>query len=130
MIIKGKREIKKVFDPEVEFKKILELDDIKTLNIDMGNRVFMYIIVNKDDDVIVDIFNRLKIFNNETTFSLMIRYYVNKNINSAIDLLYEMKKKNIQIKKRTVMPIINKFCELKEIINLYKFYKEWIKKKN
>ena len=129
MIIKGKREIKKVFDPEVEFKKILELDDIKTLNIDMGNRVFMYIIVNKDDDVIVDIFNRLKIFNNETTFSLMIRYYVNKNINSAIDLLYEMKKKNIQIKKRTVMPIINKFCELKEIINLYKFYKEWIKKK-
>ena len=56
----------------------------------MGNRVFMYTIENKDDNDVISIFNKLKRLNNETTFSLMIRYYVKKDIDSAINILDEM----------------------------------------
>lgn len=129
MIIKGKRELKRNFNPENEFKKFIELTEDHNFNIDMGNRVFMYTIENKDENDVIAIFNKLKKLNNETTFSLMIRYYVKKDVDSAINILDEMIKNNIQIKKRTLMPIFNKYCELEELDKVYHFYKNWLKKK-
>ena len=111
MIIKGKRELKKNFNPENEFKKFIELTEDHNFNIDMGNRVFMYTIENKDENDVIAIFNKLKKLNNETTFSLMIRYYVKKDVDSAINILDEMIKNNIhyyvvKVGKNTVKDIL------------------------
>lgn len=129
MIIKGKRELKKKFNPEEEFIKLMKLGNDQFLNIDIGNRVFMYTIENKDDNDVIKIFNKLKVLNNETTYSLIIRYYVKKNISLAIKVLNDMVQNNIQIKKRTLIPIFNKLCESKKVDEVYQFYKKWIKKK-
>lgn len=129
MIIKGKRELKNSFEPEKEFNYLINLKKDQSFKIDVGNRVLMYAIENKNDIDVINIFNKLKESNNETTFSLIIRYYVKKNIDEALNILNMMTNKDIQIKKRTLMPILEQYCYNNDLNGVYRFYKKYIKKK-
>lgn len=129
MVVKGIRKIKNKFDPEKELEKLkVDIDLNNNVNIDMANRVFMYIIENHKNDDIISIFNELKKYKNETTFSLMIRYYSKTNLNKAIELLNLMDKLSIKIKKRTLMPIFNKLIDNNSLEESYQLFKKRMKK--
>ena len=127
--ITGKRKIKKNFNPENEYVNLKKnIKNNGNIDIDLSNRVFMYIIENKTDTDVIGLFNQLKKYNNETTYSLMIRYYSKKNIDSAIELLDIMDDNNIKIKKRTVIPIFSKLCQKKDLDKAYQLFKNRMRK--
>ncbi|VVU95799.1 Protein-only RNase P [seawater metagenome] len=113
------------FDPEKEYSLLKETEK---LEIDIANRVLMYVIENKPKDEIEKLFQKMEPYDNETTYSLMVRYYAKVNIDNALVLIKNMEEKNIKIKKRTLLPIFNKLCKDRPLIESINFFRQYIKK--
>ena len=129
MVITGKRKINKNFDPNEYLVKLLnDLENNLEINIDLANRVLMHEIEKGSQNIVVKLFNYLKKYKNETTFSLMIRYYSKTNLEEATKLLNMMDELNIKIKKRTIMPIFTKLVDNKDLDTIFILFKNRIKK--
>jgi len=132
MMYTGNRTIKNNnFNFEKEYNIIIKLiDENKNINIDLANRIFSKLIEKNNKSDIISFFNKIKTYLNETTYSLMVKYYSEINqINEAQDLLNKMEKKNIKIKKRTLLPLFNKLCNNKDLENAIIIFRKYIKKK-
>ena len=133
-MLTGSRKIKNkridIVNLEDEYLNLIKsITDRNNIDINYANRILKYTIDNKSINEILFIFNYIKSYLNETTYTLMIKYFSKNNIYEGIKLFDVMKKNNIIIKKRTVMPVFESFCESEKLKDAIVFFRKFIKNK-